>query len=438
MKLLPSPALFFLLLFIAASVSAAPAVSPASSPTETPSRAPPPTAPSRAPPTTSSSPLDPKQLEALESLNIPTAKNPCDRRPSAASSAVVTCDGGSPFRHVTGIFFTNCSSDLSISATALRALSPSLLSLSFLDCPSLSPPPRFPVSLHSFSAVSSFLRRRGLSGVSLARLVNLTDLTVSSVPVSASGLYVILGNMHKITSLTISNANISGSIPKHFHSNLTHVDLSNNLLKGSIPTSITLLSNLQSLNLTRNSLSGEIPTGIGDLMWLKNLSLASNRLSGAIPDAISSIPGLTHLDLSGNQLNGTVPSFFSKMKNLKHLNLADNAFHGVLPFNASFLKRLEVFKVGGNSNLCYNHSVLSSKMKLGIAPCDKHGLPMSPPPQKEDASASDYDYSDNGDGNGKKKEEHHGPNKVVLGVAIGLSSLVFLIVFLILLAKWCG
>ncbi|GKU94377.1 hypothetical protein SLEP1_g7879 [Rubroshorea leprosula] len=158
---------------------------------------------------------------------------------------------------------------------------------------------------------------------------------------------------------------------------------------------------------------------------------------------MSAIPGLVHVDLSGNQLNGTVPNFFSKMKGLKVLNLENNALHGVLPFNASFIQRLAVFKIGGNSNLCYNHSVFSSKMKLGIAPCDKHGLPMSPPPAKDvssgDSSENDSsDYDDSSDGTSQKKEHHHGPSKVVLGVAIGLSSIVFLIIFLILLSKWCG
>lgn len=101
-----------------------------------------------------------------------------------------------------------------------------------------------------------------------------------------------------------------------------------------------------------------------------------------------------------------------------------------------------MFKVGGNGNLCYNHSVLSSKLKLGIAPCDKHGFPLSPPPAKEsgddsESDASDYDDSED-DSSSRKEEHHHGPNKVVLGVAIGLSSIVFLIVFLVLLSKWCG
>ncbi|KAM1347401.1 hypothetical protein TB2_036052 [Malus domestica] len=127
------------------------------------------------------------------------------------------------------------------------------------------------------------------------------------------------------------------------------------------------------------------------------------------------------------------------MKSLKHLNLANNKFHGVVPFNVSFISRLQVFKISRNSDLCYNHSVLSSKLKLGISPCDKHGLPMSPPPAKADSSAdnsSDSDYDDT-DEDDQKQDRHHGPNKVVLGVAIGLSSIVFLIIFLVLVSKCC-
>ncbi|CAH2046270.1 unnamed protein product [Thlaspi arvense] len=383
----------------------------------------------------SSSPLDPKQLKALKSLKtITTTKDPCNNNKNHSSSSI-TCDSASPFRHVTSLSFTNRSS-VSLYSKTLKPLSKSLLSLSFNNCPSLSPPHHLPTSLHSFSAVSSF-HRHGLSGVFLARLVNLTSLSIISTPISTSGLYVILGNMRKITSLTISNSKLSGKIPKSFHSNLTYVDLSNNLLRGTIRTSITLLSGLKSLNLSHNSLSGQIHYGIGDLIWLKNLSLASNELSGPIPNSISSMPELTHLDLSRNQLNGTVPSFFSEMKNLKHLKLADNSFHGVLPFNESFIKSLEVFEIGGNSGLCYNHTVLSSKLNLGIAPCDKYGLPISSPPQKEDSTSEEEDDYD-GEENEVKKEEHHGSDKTVLGVAIVLSSLVFLIIFLILLAKWCS
>ncbi|XP_021907581.1 receptor-like protein 51 [Carica papaya] len=389
--------------------------------------------------TGSNTTLDPKQLRALQSLDIPTSKDPCTHTNTSTSSLL--CDSSSPFRHLLSLSLSNCSSDLSLSFTALKSLA-SLQSLHFLSCP-LLPPPRFPsdlsLSLLSFSAVRSF---RHLSGVFLSRFVNLTDLTVSYVPVNTSGLFVILGNMHKLTSLTISHASLSGFIPKHLHLNLTHIDLSDNKLRGRIPTSLTVLDDLQFLNLSHNALSGEIPSQFGDLISLTNLSLASNSFSGSVPDSISAIPGLVHVDLSGNQFNGTVPKFFTEVRSLKHLNLENNEFHGVLPFNASFIRRLAVFKVGGNGNLCYNHSVLSSKLKLGIAPCDKHGFPLSPPPAKEsgddsESDASDYDDSED-DSSSRKEEHHHGPNKVVLGVAIGLSSIVFLIVFLVLLSKWCG
>ena len=437
----PKPPLFLPLLLLlllltttaeAATVTANATLPPSPSPTASPT---PPT--TRTPSPSIHSTLDPKQLRALQSLDIPTAKDPCSQ-PSPHNATI--CDSSSPFRHLVSLHLSNCFSDLSLSYTALKSLS-TLQSLSFTNCPVT--PIRFPLdlalSLRSFTCIHSL---KHLTGVGLAHFVNLTDLTVSNVPVNTSGLYVVLGNMHKLRSVTISNANVTGYIPKHLLFNLTHIDFSGNGLKGRIPSSITLLENLESLNLSSNALTGGIPSNFGDLISLKNVSLGSNSLSGAIPDSISAIPDLAHVDLSSNQLNGTIPKFFAEMKNLRYLNLGNNEFHGVLPFNLTFMKRLAVFKVGGNSNLCYNHTILSSKLKLGIAPCDKHGLPLSPPPAKDDSSGDDSgsdssDYDDESDDSSSKKEGHHGPNKVVLGVAIALSSIVFLIVFLILL-KRCG
>ncbi|KAF8028612.1 hypothetical protein BT93_E1295 [Corymbia citriodora subsp. variegata] len=378
-------------------------------------------------------------LQALQSLNIHLPKDPCS--PQAAAAAATACDAGKPFRHLTSLRLANCSPDeVALSFTALKSLS-TLQSLSFLDCPVA--PVRFPAelaaSLRSFSCVHS-LRR--LTGVWLSRLKNLTDLTVSDVPINASGLYVILGNIKNLRSLTISRANFTGYLPRHWDLNISHIDLSGNQLKGPIPSSITFLENLQMLNLSSNALTGEMPAEIGNLISLKNLSLASNSISGSVPDTMSAIPGLVHVDLSSNQLNGTIPKFFTEMKSLTYLNLEKNNFHGIMPFNESFIKKLVVFKIGGNSNLCYNHTVMSSKVKLGIAPCDKHGLPLSPPPAKgdsssaDDSSSSDYSDGDGSDSSGKSSH-HHGPNKVVLGFAIALSSIVFLIVFLVLLSRCC-
>lgn len=131
------------------------------------------------------------------------------------------------------------------------------------------------------------------------------------------------------------------------------------------------------------------------------------------------------------------------MKELKYLNLENNKFHGVLPFNESFIKRLDVFKINGNFDLCYNRSMMSREMNLGIASCDKHGMPILPPPvagtpssMVEDLGGGGGDESGGNDDDVVKKDQVHvirGPNKVVLGVAIGLSAMVFIVIFLVLL-----
>ncbi|PWA94594.1 Leucine-rich repeat-containing protein [Artemisia annua] len=260
-----------------------------------------------------------------------------------------------------------------------------------------------------------------LTGVFLSRFTNLTQLTISGDNVKASGIRIITSKMKSLTNVTLKGANLTGSIPKDWNLKMTQMDLSNNKLNGTMPTSLTLLESIKFLN------------------------LSSNELSGEIPGSISGLKGLVQLDLGSNQFNGSVPRSIGDMKGLKYLNLEKNNFHGVMPFNASFIKGLSVFKIGGNDGLCYNVSSFSKKSKLGIAPCDKHGKPILPPPASADEPASSADdmasgdYDDGGSDGKKKKggDDDHGPNKVVLGVAIGLSAVVFLIIFLVMLSK-CG
>ncbi|KAK4347262.1 hypothetical protein RND71_033601 [Anisodus tanguticus] len=371
--------------------------------------------------------LDPNQLKALRSLGVPTGKDPC----SPLHKSTI-CDSSTPFHNLISLKLINCSNDVTLSQTALKTLS-TLLDLQFINCP-VSPihfPSQLSSNLNSFTCINSLKK---LTSLWLIRMHNVVNLTVSNVPVSASGPSIILNSIKNLHTVTISHANLKGVLPTRWHMNLTYVDLSGNKLEGKIPSSLTELENLVHLNLSSNSLNGTIPNSFGNLLSLENVSLAENSLSGSIPKSVAAIPGLVHLDLGSNQLNGTVPKFISDMKGLKYLNLERNNFKGVLPFNASFINKLVVFKVGENSNLCYNHSTLSSKLKLGIAQCDKHGLPLSPPPPKEDFSDDTEDYDD--DDSPPPKHEH-GPSKVVLGVAIGLSSIVFLIIFLVLLAKCC-
>ena len=269
-------------------------------------------------------------------------------------------------------------------------------------------------------------------------MVNLTELAVTNSSITASGLSIILSQMLNLRKVRISRTNLAGFLPHHWHSlNMTLVDLSGNNLRGPVHGSIGQLSSLEFLDLSSNSLSGVLPDAIVNLVSLKNASFAGNSLSGAIPETLAQMTELVHLDLSSNRFNGSVPAFLSEMKKLKYLDLGDNNFRGVLPFNSSFIQSLAFFRIGGNDNLCFNRSLISSKIKLGIVRCDKNGLPVVPPVSRT-APADSSEYSDGADDIVSGSGGHHGPSKIVLGVAIGLSCLVVLIIFIVCLSRHCG
>ncbi|CAK9152630.1 unnamed protein product [Ilex paraguariensis] len=355
---------------------------------------------SLSPPSTTTFTLDPNQLKALQSINFPTSTDPCS--PPTHLHNSTTCDSSKPFHHLLSLRLSNCSYNVTLSTTALKSLS-SLTDLQFINCP--ISPVRFPseltANLRSFTCINCL---KTLTGDGLNQLQNLTTLTISGVNIADATLSMILGTMKNLNFVSISQTGLTGYLPDHWQTKLTQIDLSSNNLKGKIPSSLSRIENLEYLDLSSNSLYGEIPGSFGDFISLQNVSLASNSLFGQIPDSLAMISGLVHLDLGSNQLNGTIPGFLSEMKQLKYLNLEKNNFEGVLPFNGSFIKRLEVFKVGGNSQLCFNDSTISSK---------EHGIDRC------------------------RKRRMHAASKIVLGVAIGLSSIVFVIIFLVVLSKYC-
>ncbi|XP_074291283.1 receptor-like protein EIX2 [Silene latifolia] len=86
------------------------------------------------------------------------------------------------------------------------------------------------------------------------------------------------------------------------------IDLSCNLLDGTIPEELTNISKLMQLNLSNNHLTGGIPYDIGKLKLLGSLDLSNNNLSGTIPQSLSDIPWLSVLNLSNNHLHGPIPT----------------------------------------------------------------------------------------------------------------------------------
>ncbi|KAG1355034.1 receptor-like protein EIX2 [Cocos nucifera] len=88
---------------------------------------------------------------------------------------------------------------------------------------------------------------------------------------------------------------------------VTSLDLSDNNISGEIPKEYTNLRGLYYLNLSRNHLTGRIPKNIGSMGQLESLDLSMNNLSSTIPTSIANLDSLGYLNLSHNNLSGRFP-----------------------------------------------------------------------------------------------------------------------------------
>ncbi|XP_010027753.2 systemin receptor SR160 [Eucalyptus grandis] len=101
-----------------------------------------------------------------------------------------------------------------------------------------------------------------------------------------------------------------GVIQPTFKNNgsMIFLDISHNMLSGSIPKEIGSMFYLYILNLGHNNISGPIPPEIGDLHTLNILDLSNNELDGGIPETWTKLSSLTEINLSNNRLTGQIPA----------------------------------------------------------------------------------------------------------------------------------
>lgn len=160
-----------------------------------------------------------------------------------------------------------------------------------------------------------------------------------------------LGNLTKLTDLSISYCGLKGNIPSSFGNliNLENLNFSYTYLSGSIPASLGNLTGLTSLTLRSGKLTGSIPVTISNLVNLINLNFEDNRLSGIIPAELGNLTKLQYLDLAGNKLSGNIPASFGNFTNLVDLFLLVNNLSGSIPAELGNLKRLQYLDLAVNN-----------------------------------------------------------------------------------------
>ncbi|PRP83641.1 hypothetical protein PROFUN_03796 [Planoprotostelium fungivorum] len=187
------------------------------------------------------------------------------------------------------------------------------------------------------------------------QLTQLTEISASGNRLTLSN-FSVLTALDRLETLNLSHNLISGSLLDGMRNmkSLRTVDLSYNNITGSlsgllgIPAIQTLILNdnklsggigpsfcdPQIINLKNNQLSGDI-SFMGSLSSIERLDLSMNDFSGPIP-ALHIQNKLTYLNLTGNHLT-SLPSDVSRLTSLKYFDVSYNDLQGSAPdFSSNF------------------------------------------------------------------------------------------------------
>ncbi|KAI8925186.1 hypothetical protein BC831DRAFT_462118 [Entophlyctis helioformis] len=180
------------------------------------------------------------------------------------------------------------------------------------------------------------LSDRNLAGPIPATLGALTSLDRLSLwgnqfsgPIPSS-----LASLSRLSILYLHDNLLSGEVPSFLGTMKELTWTAKQLAVGIHSTGTGRLPNLTGLSLSNNNISGSIPSELGQLPRLEKLLLRGNRLSGPIPDTLSKLLFLQILWLDGNSLTGQIPSSIDRLGFMKDFSFANNPMlAGSLPDN---------------------------------------------------------------------------------------------------------
>ncbi|KAL0000645.1 hypothetical protein SO802_014426 [Lithocarpus litseifolius] len=158
-----------------------------------------------------------------------------------------------------------------------------------------------------------------------------------------------------VSFLDLSDNLLSGSI-SHFlcykmneSKQMSYLNLGKNFLSGEIIGCWMKWQNLFALNLGSNNLLGSIPTSVGSLIYLQSLNLYNNKFFGTLPSSLKNCKNLVTLDIGKNQFVRSIPSWIGlRFSSLVILSLHSNNFYGYIPENLCSLTSLQILDLSNN------------------------------------------------------------------------------------------
>ncbi|KAL6294854.1 hypothetical protein ACE6H2_002996 [Prunus campanulata] len=247
--------------------------------------------------------------------------------------------------------------------------------------------------------------------------------------------------------INVSNNKISGRIPFKVGvmcRSLRFLDVSDNLLSGSIPPDLGDWKSLVFLDLSRNRLQGQIPEDISHLKYLKYLSLANNNLTGAIPASFVRLQSLEVLKLSSNSLSGDIPQGLVNLKNITVFLLDDNKLSGHIPSGMTKARSLSTFNASFNNlsgSFPFNNSVMNCSGVLGnpfLNPC--RIVSLTAPSTDQPDSSGNPQYHPDSSSETVGDADNSGLNSIEIASIVSASAVVLVLLSLVVLffytRKW--
>ncbi|KAL2332535.1 hypothetical protein Fmac_020116 [Flemingia macrophylla] len=181
---------------------------------------------------------------------------------------------------------------------------------------------------------------------------NLEELELAGMDLGGRFTNTVAGQLTSLRTLLLQENQIFGSIPRSLAnlSRLFILNLTSNLLNGTISNDIFRLPKLEQLFLSHNLFKISIPEAIGKCRDLGLLDLSHNQFTGRIPDSLGDLVRLSSLFLNNNLLSGPIPPTLGQCTNLYRLDLSHNRLTGNIPLELIGLHEIRIF-----INVSHNH-----------------------------------------------------------------------------------